>query len=142
MRARVHVCVCVCVFEHSYVIVPMTYRPQQQAFVLEISFDTILDWEHDNDSDEPLPQREASSSNSSEEAGESSGRRRMSVHGEVNLADRRWVLEEQQRFDIEDTGRPLQVRSRRHFALPIALSCCCCCFCHRGDTLASAQARA
>ena len=94
---------CVCVCERSYVIVPMTYRPQQQAYVLEISYDTILDWEHDNDSDEPLPQVPSDS-----EARESAGRRN-SVHGKVNLADRRWVLEEQQRFDIEDTGRPLQV---------------------------------
>jgi hypothetical protein len=128
----------------------MTFRPQQQPFLLEVAADRSLEWEDDNDG---RGREEGSSSSSSTFEGGSNDRGASGVgdgsHGDGGSGRRRadgvptstigttsapatshggsvpsvaasrearvqaqqqqqWVLEERQRVDLEDDGRPLQ----------------------------------
>ena len=78
----------------------MTYRPQQLPFVLKVTSSHTVDWYQDN--------------NTLTTAAATSTRRNFNDGSVTILSEeqkRQWILEEIQRQDIEDDGRPLQVRA-------------------------------
>ena len=82
-----------------YVIVPMTYRPQRQPFILEIASNRILEW----DSDKNTTDIDNCKDDGALVKGSS-----FSSASVVSGTGEDWILEEVQRVDIEDDGRPLQ----------------------------------
>jgi hypothetical protein len=114
----------------------MTYRPQQQPFLLEVLCGGLVEWEHDNDCpDPPLPpppptaeelkrlkrqerrtqqqQHHQQQGNSTAGGGVDALRNDNGDDGDAAmLAAQRWVLQEEQHFDVEDEGRAVQMLHR------------------------------